>query len=110
MLGNDVGSNVTIITSHDYYFGANASRIGAGQYDFQSVVEHELGHAVGLGDSLDANSLMYYNLGASQVHRSLTVDDFAEIAADSTNSSVSKAKKVTANDVALMALYADLYL
>src|SRR5205807_152627 len=42
----EVGGRISILTGWDYYLGADTGAVGAGQYDFQTVVTHELGHAV----------------------------------------------------------------
>jgi hypothetical protein len=76
------GQEVTIITGWNYYFGSDPTGVAAGQYDFQSVVSHELGHSIGLGHSTDSNSVMYPYLDTQQVHRTLTAADLAIIDAD----------------------------
>ena len=69
------GGAITLITGWNWYLGADAAGVGAGQYDFQTVVTHELGHALGLGHSGDVNSVMFSFLATGQVHRSLTGAD-----------------------------------
>jgi protocatechuate 3,4-dioxygenase beta subunit len=76
------GNQITIVTGWNYYLGDDPSLIGAGQYDFETVVMHELGHALGLGHSLDTNSLMYPYLGTGDVHRAFTDGDLSVIDAD----------------------------
>lgn len=49
--------------------------VGPNQYDVSSTILHEMGHAAGLGHSLDKNSVMYFALGKAQMKRSLTDDD-----------------------------------
>src|SRR5205823_4079662 len=49
--------------------------IDAVQFDLQTIVTHELGHALGLGHSTDPASVMFSNLDAGQVKRGLTVQD-----------------------------------
>jgi hypothetical protein len=44
----DIGQ-ITIINGWNFYAGSDPTQIGSGQYDFQTVVTHELGHALGLG-------------------------------------------------------------
>jgi hypothetical protein len=66
---------ITIISGWNYYAGSDPTQIAAGQYDFQTVVTHELGHALGLGHSTDSTSVMYATLNAGTVNRSLTTAD-----------------------------------
>ena len=55
MLGcyNGPNSEITLLQGWNWYAGADPSQIGAGQYDFETTVTHELGHALGLGHSAD---------------------------------------------------------
>jgi Matrixin len=60
------------VGAYDWYFDGYAvygtiyindcalARLGAGPYDRQQVVAHELGHSRGLPHSYDPNSYMYY--------------------------------------------------
>ena len=57
----------TLVAGWDWYAGDEASLIGADQYDFQAIVTHGLGHAVGLGRSDDTTSVMYNALGTNEV-------------------------------------------
>src|SRR6266446_2979236 len=66
---------ITLIQGWNYYAGSDATQIVAGQYDFQTVVTHELGHALGLGHSSDATSVMYASLATGTVRRALTAAD-----------------------------------
>jgi probable HAF family extracellular repeat protein len=66
---------ITIIQGWDFYAGSDAAQMGAGQYDFQTVVTHELGHALGLGHTSDSTSVMYAMLDTGTVHRSLATAD-----------------------------------
>src|SRR5262249_42506725 len=65
----------TIIRGWDWYAGADPTRIGTEQYDFQTTVMHELGHALGLGGATDARSPMYEVLAAGATARVATVQD-----------------------------------
>ena len=66
---------ITLIKGWNWYAGVDPAAIGAGQYDFQTIVTHELGHALGLGHSTDAGSVMYATLDAGAVRRTMTVAD-----------------------------------
>jgi hypothetical protein len=66
---------ITIIQGWNWYAGGEATAIGAGQYDFQTVVTHELGHALGLGHSANAASVMYATLTTGTTSRALAAAD-----------------------------------
>lgn len=66
---------ITIIQGWDYYAGSDASQIGSAQFDFETVVTHELGHALGVGHSADSASVMYATLNTGTSNRSLTTAD-----------------------------------
>jgi hypothetical protein len=73
------GGDITVIDGWNWYAGAAAGGIGAGQYDFQTVVTHELGHALGLGHSTDVSSVMFPYLAAASTVRDLTATDLTTI-------------------------------
>jgi uncharacterized repeat protein (TIGR01451 family) len=66
---------ITLIQGWNWYAGSDPTQIGANQYDFQTTVTHELGHALGLGESADAASAMYGTLAPGTTLRTLTPTD-----------------------------------
>jgi probable HAF family extracellular repeat protein len=66
---------ITLIAGWNFYAGSDATQIGPGQYDFQTVVTHELGHALGLGHSANGASVMYATLNSGTVNRMVTTAD-----------------------------------
>jgi hypothetical protein len=75
---------ITIINGWNFYAGSDATQIGSPQYDFETVVTHELGHALGLGHSTDATSVMYATLNTGTVNRTLTTADLNVADTDTT--------------------------
>jgi hypothetical protein len=75
VLGCESGTEVTLIQGWNWYAGSDPTAIQAGQFDFETVVIHELGHVLGLGHSADATSVMYATLVAGTANRNLTVAD-----------------------------------
>ncbi|MDB5301421.1 MAG: metalloendoproteinase, partial [Phycisphaerales bacterium] len=74
----ELGGHITIINGWNYYLSGDPSGVvGSGQYDFQTVVTHELGHSLGLGHSTDTNSVMYPALSTGEARRSLTSYDLS---------------------------------
>jgi hypothetical protein len=66
---------ITIINGWNFYAGSDAMGIGTAQHDFETVVEHELGHVLGLGHSTDSTSVMYATLNTGTVNRALSKAD-----------------------------------
>jgi hypothetical protein len=72
---NAPNAEITILQGWNWYAGADASQIRASQYDFETTVLHELGHALGLGGSTDPSSPMYETLAAGAADRTPTAQD-----------------------------------
>ena len=71
--------DITLITGWNWYFGLESGKIAQNQFDFQSVVTHELGHVLGLGENSDPSSVMDLYLSPGQVRHNLTATDLSAI-------------------------------
>ena len=72
---NAPNGEITMIQGWNWYAGADPTQIGAGQYDFETTMLHELGHALGLGGATDPTSPMYETLAAGVTDRTVTMAD-----------------------------------
>jgi hypothetical protein len=72
---NGAAGEITLIQGWDWYAGADPGGIGPAQYDFQTTVTHELGHALGLGGSGSPTSPMNETLPAGTARRTATAAD-----------------------------------
>jgi Matrixin len=68
-------SEITLVQGWNWYDGTDSTAVASDQFDFQTVVTHELGHALGLGHNPDGSSVMYASLATGAARRSLTVTD-----------------------------------
>jgi hypothetical protein len=66
---------ITLIDGWDWFTNDQQDNIQSDQYDFQTVVTHELRHALGLTHSLDPNSVMYWKLPSGVAQRGFTSSD-----------------------------------
>jgi hypothetical protein len=72
---NAPNSEITLIQGWNWYAGSDPTQIGTNQYDFETTVLHELGHALGLGGSTNPSSPMYEVLAAGVAERTVTTQD-----------------------------------
>jgi hypothetical protein len=72
---NAPNREITMIQGWNWYAGSDPTQIGANQYDFETTVLHELGHALGLGGSTNPSSPMYEILAAGVADRTPTAQD-----------------------------------
>jgi uncharacterized delta-60 repeat protein len=75
-------NDVYLVEGWDFYTGSDPTQVGAGQYDFQTLAEHELGHTVGLGESSDPASVMYEYLALGTARRAFTDGNLTAINTD----------------------------
>jgi hypothetical protein len=68
-------AEMTMLQGWNWYAGSDPSQIGANQYDFETTVLHELGHALGLGGSTNPSSPMYKVLATGVADRTPTTQD-----------------------------------
>jgi hypothetical protein len=66
---------VILVQGWDWYQGEDPAGIGQGQFDFQTIVLHEIGHAIGLGHNTAASSVMHSELSSGVVKRTVTEED-----------------------------------
>ncbi len=60
-------------SSRNWYFGTGT--VGGSQYDFQSVLSHELGHGHQLGHVIAGSEMMHYSISNGQKKSSLSTND-----------------------------------
>jgi hypothetical protein len=72
-------NNVYFVVGWNFYTAADASAIGANQYDLLTLSTHELAHTVGLGESMDPRSVLYEYLAPGTVRRTFTDSNLALI-------------------------------
>jgi titin len=72
---NEPNNEITMLSGWSWYAGSDPTQIGANQYDFETTMLHELGHALGLGGSSNPSSPMFEILAAGVVYRTVTTQD-----------------------------------
>lgn len=75
VLGCATTGEVTLIAGWNWYTDIGEGGIVSGEYDFQTILTHELGHALGLDHSADNFSVMHYFLSDATLQRTVTDRD-----------------------------------
>ena len=70
---------ITIVEGWSWYTQADAQSIPRDRFDYQTIVTHELGHAIGLEHSSDNQSAMYAVLDSGIIRREFTAHDLARL-------------------------------
>ncbi len=60
-------------STRNWYFGTGS--IGGSQYDFQSVLSHELGHGHQLGHVISSSEMMHFSISNGQKKSTLSTND-----------------------------------
>jgi PKD repeat protein len=76
----DPSGVITLIDGWHWYTGEDRDSITREGFDLQSIVTHELGHAIGLGHSTDPMSVMYESLARGTASRTFSVSDLQSMA------------------------------
>jgi hypothetical protein len=77
----DHSGDIYIVNDWTWYTATDATAIGATQYDYQTVITHELGHGIGLDHSTDSASVMHASLDSGVAHRGFTAFDLSNLGA-----------------------------
>ena len=67
--------DIQVSTGYTWYYGTGTPP--ASQYDFESVMLHEMGHGHQLNHTIDATAVMHYAIAATQVKRTLNANEIA---------------------------------
>jgi hypothetical protein len=73
---------ITLVQGWNWYAGEDPANVGASQFDFQTIVTHELGHALGLGHNDNSSSVMHDELSSGTARRTITQSDLSIPEAD----------------------------
>lgn len=78
--------DVTVDSSTSYFYGSSGSPTST-QYDFYTIVLHEMGHAHQLSHLINSTKLMHYSLGAQTQIRTISSTELAGAAYEIAQSS-----------------------
>jgi hypothetical protein len=78
---SDPSGDTYIVNNWTWYTGSDPSGISSTQYDYLTVISHELGHAIGLEHSPDSGSVMYATLNSGVTRRGFTAYDLSNLVA-----------------------------
>jgi hypothetical protein len=71
--------DIYIVNNWSWSIDSDIAAISATQYDYQTVITHELGHAIGLEHSSDGGSVMYSSLNSGVTRRGFTEFDLSSL-------------------------------
>src|SRR5262249_47512684 len=91
--------DITLVSGWNWYAGVNFGSLFGGQYDFQTALTHELGHALGLHHSADPTSVMYESLGRGVINRGFTPADLRSLDFSSASSRLGERSPYAAGSV-----------
>jgi hypothetical protein len=77
----DPSGDLYIVNNWTWYTASDPRGISSAQYDYQTVISHELGHGIGLEHSSDSGSVMYGLLNPGVTRRSFTAFDLSNLVA-----------------------------
>jgi hypothetical protein len=104
ILGLEAANVITINqTAAGYNWDANASRPAADRVDLLTVLEHELGHVIGLADNVQAGDVMDTTIGLG-VRRAPASEDVAAVVPVLSPALIGPVKNATV-DAALASLH-----
>jgi hypothetical protein len=71
----EMGGDITLVVGWNWFTGSDSSQIAFDQFDYGTVIIHELSHAIGLGHSTDTASVMFPYLSLADVRHDFSIAD-----------------------------------